>query len=82
MNLENRIERLENRIGVGDEIPPLIRIDVVDSKKGSTDPGIPLFIVIPGQIGGFQGTTLFRAEDESPNDFLKRCEKKYSEFYA
>ena len=82
MDLENRIKRLENRIGVADGIPPLIRIDVVDSQKGSTDPGIAQLAVVPGKIGGPYGFTLFRGEGETGADFLDRAELRHKDFYG
>lgn len=82
MNLEQRISKLENRIGIGDEIPPIIVITIANQSKGSQDKGTPTIIVVPGQIGGPRGITMFRDKDENPSLFLKRCEKKHAEFYA
>lgn len=82
MNMEKRLERLEDLIGVGDEIPPLIRIDAMDCSRGSTDPGTPTIGVIPGKIGGPCGVTLFREKNEDPDSFLERCEAKHAKFYA
>lgn len=82
MNLENRVSRLENRIGVGDNEPPLIVINATDCQKGSMDKGIPTIGVIPGKLGGSKGFTLTREKDEDPDIFLEKCEKKHAEFYV
>lgn len=82
MTLETRISQLEDRIGVANAIPPLIRIDVADNRQGSTDPGTPQLAVVPGKIGGQSGVTLLRGHDEPPTDFLKRCKEKYTDFYG
>jgi hypothetical protein len=81
MNIEQRIEKLENLIGVsGDE--PMIIINVSDYSKGSQDEASPLLVVVPGRVGGPKGITMFRGKDEAPDNFLKRCEAKHSEFYG
>lgn len=82
MSLETRIERLENFIGVGNEIQPLIVINSTDCRKGSKDKGTPLLAIVPGKIRGPHGVTLTRAENEAPDDFLKRCESKHTEIYV
>lgn len=82
MDLESRILKLEDMVGITDEKPPLIRIDVMDCRKGSTDPGTPGIAIVPGKIRGPSGVTLTRAEDEDPDIFLKRCNAKYSEIYG
>lgn len=81
MNLESRISRLENRIGVRDEIPPMVVITVSDQSKNSTDQGTPTIAIVPGQIGS-PGFSLTRAETETPADFLRRCNAKHSEIYG
>ena len=81
-SLENRIERLENRVGGKEEILPLIVIYVTDCSKESRDRGIPKFGIIPGRLRGPQGTTLIRNANEAPDDFLKRCDTKYAESYT
>ena len=81
MDLENRIKRLESRVGGKEEIPPLIVINVTDCSKESRDRGIPKFGIIPGKIGEFYGNTLIRAEGEAGADFLDRAELKHKEFY-
>jgi hypothetical protein len=82
MDLKSRIERLESLIGVSDDgDPPMIIISVMDCSKDSKDSeGIPTIAIIPGRIGS-HGFDLTRGKTEAPADFLKRSEKKYSEFY-
>lgn len=81
MNLKDRVEKLEDLIGVTGEIPPLIRIDIQDCSGNTDDEGTPAIGIIPGKPGGLCGFTLLRAEDETGANFLKRCEAKHSNFY-
>lgn len=80
-SLENRVEKLEDLIGIFDENPGLVRIDVADCSKNSTDKGTPFLVIVPGQINR-PGVELFRREGESPADFLDRAELRYKEFYS
>lgn len=82
MDMRTRIERLENRIGVGNAIPPLVRIDIKNCSKNSVDKGRPAIAVIPGKLNGPCGKTLFRNQDEAETDFLERCEAEYNKFYS
>lgn len=82
MSLEQRLEKLEDKMSITNAIPPLIRIDAMNCEKGSTDPGVALIGIVPGKIGGLSGFTLFRAEDETGADFLERCEARHTEVYS
>ena len=81
MNIQQRLKRLENLIGVFDEDPPLLFIRVANNEKNSTDPGTVRLGVIPGRSCGYQGQTLMRNPGEDEDDFLIRCQKEYSELY-
>ena len=82
MNLKTRVERLENLIGIENEIPPLILIKVKNQQKGSQDRGTLGFAVIPGPSCGKHGETLTRDAGESEKVFLKRCNTQYAEIYT
>jgi hypothetical protein len=81
MNLETRISKLEDKAGITDEIPPLVVITVKDCSRVSQDPGTPQMAIVPARQIGSHGISLTRREGEDPDTFLKRCEKKHSEFY-
>ena len=82
MDLEKRVERLENRIGVTDATAPLVLIKVMDQQKNSQDQGSVRLGVIPGRSCGHHGQTLTRDTGESESSFLERCETRYSEIYT
>ena len=81
MNLENRIVKLETLIGVAEADAPLVFIKTVNCERGLQDEGTLSFAVIPGKIGSPHGDFLIRDANEAPDDFLLRCEKRYSEIY-
>jgi hypothetical protein len=81
MSIEQRILKLEDLVGITDEIPPLVVITVKNCEKNSTDPGVPAIGIIPAPACGTPGASLTRNEDETPDDFLERCNVKYAEIY-
>jgi hypothetical protein len=81
MNLEKRLQQLENKIGVNDEPLPLILIAVQDKRRGSTDPGVLQMGIIPGRSDGPPGFTLNRGENEDPDDFLSRAQEVHERHY-
>lgn len=82
MNMNERITRLEDRIGIKDEIPPMILIKIADQRRGSTDTGTAQMGIVPGKICGPQGAFLIRDESESSDAFLERCSTQYDKIYA
>ena len=73
MNIEKRVRKLEDRIGIFDEPAPLIFIRIRDQRKGSQDPGRLNIAVLPGPACGHPGQTLTRDLNETEDDFLLRC---------
>ena len=80
MNLETRIQRLEALL-FPEADAPLVFVKVIDQRKNSQDPGDIRIAIIPGPACGHPGQTLTRDLNESENDFLLRCDKRYSELY-
>ena len=80
-DLEYRIQRLEALLSLEADAP-LILINVRDQQRGSTDPGTVRLGIIPGRSCGYQGETLMRNPGEDQDDFLLRCDKRYSELYG
>jgi len=80
MNLEARVQRLEALLSLEADAP-LIFIRIRDQRKGSQDPGRLNIAVVPGPACGHKGETLIRNEGEDQDDFLLRCDKRYSELY-
>ena len=81
MNIVKRVERLENLIGIIEQDPPLLFIRVANNERGSMDPGTVRLGVIPGRPREKHGAFLIRNEGEGLDDFLERCDTRYSEVY-
>jgi len=79
MNLEARVQRLEALLSPEADAP-LVFVKVIDQRKNSRDPGSIQIAIVPGVLG-HPGQTLTRDLNESENDFLARCDKRYSELY-
>ena len=79
-DLEYRIQRLEALLSLEADAP-LVFIRIRDQRKGSQDQGRLNIAVVPGPACGHPGQTLTRDLNESENDFLLRCDKRYSELY-
>ena len=81
-DLENRVQHLEDLVGIEKQKVPIIYIYSKDCSRDSHDPGQVKFGVIPGKVGGPPGVTLTRDQDEPETAFIERCEVEYQKVYG
>ena len=79
-NLESRVQRLEDLVGIEEQDLPIIYIYSKDCSKNANSKARPSMAIIPGKPGR-PGLEISKAQGESPEEFLDRVEEASLEFY-